>query len=273
MIKGILISAAQAAVYTGCMFWFMRHKGYFSKENKIPDSEPLNVLIPGSEADKETPETETEASEAITPDEEADTAEKTAKKEDNSYYTLRQSIVLTAVMFVVSFLLDILLYKYFMTFTEQKDIFDYFRGSFVNALCCAAAITDLKRKKIHNEIILAGIIAKVILLVLELIFCPHDVFIGKLKSDGVGFLIGFVMLLIIGVVTRGLGFGDVKLFGIIGVMLGSGGVMVILFASLLLSAVVGLIMIAMRKKTIKSALPMAPFIWIGTVIIEAIGLI
>lgn len=270
VVKGVILSAVQAALYTALMFWYMRRKQYFSAEKKTLDLEPLNVEIPGQES--ALADNETDTAEKIQTEKEKCDKDKNKENDDMSNYTRRQSFIITTVMFVVCFTLDILLYKYHSALGERGDIFIYLRAAFVNALCFAAALTDYKRRKIPNDLILAGIAVKVLIFVCEFVFCSHEVMIAKLKSDGLGFLLGFVMLLIIGIVSKGLGFGDVKLFGVIGVMMGAGGVMNILFVSLLFSAIAGITMIVLRKKNFKSSMPMAPFILAGTMTIEILGL-
>ena len=151
-------------------------------------------------------------------------------------------------------------------------IMTYFRASAVNALCFTAALTDIKRRKIPNKIVLFGLAVKAVILVFEIINYSHDDLMYTFYADGLGFLLGFVMLMVIGILTKGLGFGDVKLFGVIGLLMGSGGLVGILFVSLLLSAIVGITLIVSRKKTLKSAMPMAPFIYLGTLVVECLGI-
>lgn len=266
MLLGTVLSAAQALVYTLLMFIYMRKEGYFEKTKVLEEDfgkAMTDIAIP-----------EAESSEAETKAESKDSAEPSEpeKKEDLSKksYSYGQSIALTAVMFLSCFLLDLLLYRYKLM--TSAAITTYFRASVVNALCFAAAITDIKRRKIPNKIVLFGLVVKAVILVFEIIYFSHDALMFTLYADGLGFLLGFVMLMVIGILTKGLGFGDVKLFGVIGLLMGSGGLVGILFVSLLLSAIVGITLIASRKKTLKSAMPMAPFIYLGTLAVECLGI-
>lgn len=63
-----------------------------------------------------------------------------------------------------------------------------------------------------------------------------------------------------------MGFGDVKLAFFIGVFLGWPDIVVALFSAFTLGAVVGLLLIAFKKKGLKSEVPFAPFLIIGTAI-------
>lgn len=65
---------------------------------------------------------------------------------------------------------------------------------------------------------------------------------------------------------RWMGFGDVKLAFLLGVFLGWPSILVALFAAFCLGAVVGLVLIAFKKKVLKSEVPFAPFLILGTAI-------
>ena len=65
---------------------------------------------------------------------------------------------------------------------------------------------------------------------------------------------------------RWMGFGDVKLAFLLGLFLGWPSILVALFFAFCLGAVVGLILIMLKKKGLKSEVPLAPFLIIGTAI-------
>lgn len=65
---------------------------------------------------------------------------------------------------------------------------------------------------------------------------------------------------------RWMGFGDVKLAFLLGLFLGWPFILVALFAAFCLGAIVGLVLIAFKKKGLKSEVPFAPFLIIGTAI-------
>jgi prepilin signal peptidase PulO-like enzyme (type II secretory pathway) len=63
---------------------------------------------------------------------------------------------------------------------------------------------------------------------------------------------------------HGMGFGDVKLAFLLGLFLGWPVILPALFASFLLGALFGIILIVFRKKKMKSEVPFGPFLVIGT---------
>lgn len=65
---------------------------------------------------------------------------------------------------------------------------------------------------------------------------------------------------------RGMGFGDVKLAGALGYLLGFPMIVFALYGAFLTGAVVGVILIAVRSKTLKSKIAFGPFLIFGTAI-------
>jgi len=77
-----------------------------------------------------------------------------------------------------------------------------------------------------------------------------------------------LFFLIIFALSRGkwLGFGDVKLVLFMGLFLGFPAILVALFFSFLIGAIIGIILILLKKKGLKSEVPFGPFLIIGTYI-------
>lgn len=84
-------------------------------------------------------------------------------------------------------------------------------------------------------------------------------------ASGVGASLFFVALILL---TRGkgMGWGDVKLAFAIGLILGWPKTLVALMAAFLTGAVVGIILILIRKKTLKQSVPFGPFLVLGTIL-------
>ena len=256
-----IYSVGTAVVLGLIMLMYLVRSGYFVlKGEGILPLEQQALNIPGDGEDDEP----AELPEEIDPDEEPDNS--------NEHYGKRQAFMLTALFVLISIALNILLYKYTVSNSPEPKPFLFVKMALTHMIVAAAAITDYKRSKIPNALILFGAAARLIIYVLEFIFA-RDSFWFTLKNDGLGFLLGFGMLFIVAVVSRGaLGFGDVKLFGVIGLMAGSAGVFVILFVSLLVNSIIALGLIAAKKKTFKSKMPMGPFIYAGYLISSVLGL-
>jgi leader peptidase (prepilin peptidase)/N-methyltransferase len=65
---------------------------------------------------------------------------------------------------------------------------------------------------------------------------------------------------------KGMGFGDVKFSLIMGVLLGLKGGLVALYLAFITGGIVGLILVLLKKKKLKSKIAFGPFLAIGTII-------
>jgi prepilin signal peptidase PulO-like enzyme (type II secretory pathway) len=72
--------------------------------------------------------------------------------------------------------------------------------------------------------------------------------------------------LVIFIVSKGrwMGFGDVKLAILLGLLVGFPNILVALFLSFLFGAIIGVLLIFLQKKGLKSEMPFAPFLILGT---------
>lgn len=77
---------------------------------------------------------------------------------------------------------------------------------------------------------------------------------------------GFFFLIYLISKEKWLGLGDVNLAFLMGLFLGWPKILIALFFSFFIGAVVGLVLIALKKKTMKSEIPFAPFLVSGTFI-------
>ncbi|WP_221566265.1 A24 family peptidase [Alkalihalobacillus sp. TS-13] len=77
----------------------------------------------------------------------------------------------------------------------------------------------------------------------------------------VGSLIGFSLLLLIAVISKGgMGGGDIKLFALLGLVFGWKGILLVLFLASFIGSIVGLSLFAMKKVKRKQHVPFGPFI-------------
>lgn len=143
-----------------------------------------------------------------------------------------------------------------------REITSYFKLFYVFVIIAASAFVDFKKKIIPNKLVLIGLALRALTYLLEFWWCRNiikDLFI----SDLIGFGLGFGILFIAGIVSKGaVGFGDAKLFAVIGVSASSLATFGTLLFSLIASSVAGIfLLIKYRDK--KRAFPFAPFILIG----------
>jgi leader peptidase (prepilin peptidase) / N-methyltransferase len=120
-------------------------------------------------------------------------------------------------------------------------------------------VSDIAYMIIPDKVLLvfAGIF------LLERIFIPLTPWWDSL----VGGAIGFVLLLVIALVSKGgMGGGDIKLFALIGFVVGTKTLFLAFFFSTLLGAVLGLLGMAFGLVKKGKPIPFGPFIAVGTLI-------
>ncbi|WP_238389607.1 A24 family peptidase [Virgibacillus sp. MSP4-1] len=127
------------------------------------------------------------------------------------------------------------------------------------SLLLIITVSDLAYMLIPNKVLIIFII----LLGFERTFIHLHAWYDPL----LGFLTGFLLLLGIALVSKGgMGGGDIKLFAVLGVALGLSNLLVAIFLSSLIGAVVGLIGMAAGKVQRKKPVPFGPFIMAGSLI-------
>ncbi len=83
----------------------------------------------------------------------------------------------------------------------------------------------------------------------------------------IGGIVGFVLLFVIFLASRrGMGAGDVKLFGLLGIFLGPLHVVIALFVSAFVGSVLGLTLLGLGHVKRKQPIPFVPSIAVGTLL-------
>ena len=137
---------------------------------------------------------------------------------------------------------------------------------FVVSILVIIFVYDLKHYIIPNEVIYPGIIIAFLYRLFEIwkfghwdLFVIWDLVLGILPTL---FFVAIVLF------SRGrwMGVGDIKLALFMGLILGWPKILVALFLAFLIGAFVSIILIILKKKTLKSEIPFGPFLAGGTVI-------
>jgi leader peptidase (prepilin peptidase) / N-methyltransferase len=132
-------------------------------------------------------------------------------------------------------------------------------GWILISLFIIITVSDIKYMLIPDKILLffAGIF------LIERIILPLSPWWDSL----LGAAVGFTLLLLISIVSKGgMGGGDIKLYALLGFVLGTKLVLMSFFFSTLLGAVLGLLGIAFGIFERKKPIPFGPFIAMGTLI-------
>lgn len=133
-----------------------------------------------------------------------------------------------------------------------------------------AGVIDFKKKIIPNSLVLFGLLFWVGITVYDVV--NNNDLKGLFGSELMGVLAGFGLLALVSVVTKGaIGFGDVKLFGIIGLISGAFCTYSTLLVSLIVSVIVAIIGLATKRFGRKDSIPFGPCIMLGYMIVLFLG--
>ena len=145
----------------------------------------------------------------------------------------------------------------------QLDPFTMLRYEALVMFGYTATISDVKIKKIPNNLILAMLAAWVLIMTPKL-FIDTDAAITLLSDSIIGFLIGGGMFLFVYLISRkGLGGGDVKFMAAAGLYLAARGVLSAMFCGTVLAAIAAIALILLKKIGRKDTIPLAPFLYAG----------
>ena len=127
-------------------------------------------------------------------------------------------------------------------------------------------VYDLKHYIIPDKVIYPAILFTFIYGVFYSYFILHS--LSFMLNIGAAALGAATFFFLIYWFSKGkwLGFGDIKLGFLMGLYLGFPKILVALFFSFFIGAVIGLVLVAQDKKTLKSRVPFGPFLVLGTLI-------
>ena len=132
------------------------------------------------------------------------------------------------------------------------------------ALLWPIIYTDFKAYRIPNLFILAGLIARAVVLIAEFIWARDTLLSTVIVEVIASVALFFVAVFCTLIVKNGIGGGDMKLFIVMGLFLGVQGIWSAIFLSLLVSFIVAVALLITKKKTRKDAIPFGPAIAVGT---------
>ena len=132
-------------------------------------------------------------------------------------------------------------------------------------------VIDLERKVILNKIVYP---AAVVALVAGAFLSPPGFInltwsapLSGILNSIIGGAIGFIFLLLPALITPGgMGFGDVKMSALIGIITGSRLVLVALFIAVLFGGIVSVFLLLSKRKTLKELIPFGPFLSIAAMV-------
>ena len=139
------------------------------------------------------------------------------------------------------------------------------------AVLMSAGIVDAKTHTIPNLLPVILLVSRIVFLPFEYIF-QNDSFKILVISSLAGMAATFVILYFVHRITKsGFGMGDVKILSALGFMFSISCTLSTVLFGMILTAVIGITLILMKKKTRKDSVPFGPFIFVGFIISVILG--
>ncbi len=188
---------------------------------------------------------------------------KTAKENKTESNDSKKSLAIyiyCGVMFVLVGIATVL----FCTIYKDNNVFVSLKRLLLLCVLWPIAFIDFRTYRIPNTFIAFGLICRGLLLPFEMIF-EWDHLWSQLASE----VIAVVALLLAAFlcslcIKNSIGFGDMKLFVVMGLLLGLDGIWSAVFLALILSFIISLYLLISKKKSRKDAIPFGPALVIGT---------
>lgn len=153
---------------------------------------------------------------------------------------------------------------YILCFYRKTDVITQILITCLVYTLLPAAAVDYKVKKIPNQFLLASLIVRLAIYVVEFVQDVPTAIFG-LKEDVLGAVImGAFFFMISLIFKNSIGMGDVKLFALMGLYQGLSGVINSIFFSLVASFFVAVFLLLTKKKSRSDSIPFGPCILLGT---------
>jgi len=149
---------------------------------------------------------------------------------------------------------------FLLIFLTNSNIYAYAFLLLMASFLIVIFVYDLKHYIIPDSMVFSAIAAA---LLYQLLFFWPDLYLPFLSAIGAS---GFFLAIVLFSRGKWMGLGDVKLAFFMGLLLSWPHIIVALFLSFLIGAIIGLGLISASRKTIKSEIPFGPFLILGTAI-------
>ena len=132
-------------------------------------------------------------------------------------------------------------------------------------------VIDIERQLILDTVVYPGMGLALAFSLFYPGFSPFDPLEG-VKQAALGGAIGLVLMLIAFLISRGgMGFGDVKMAALVGLIVGFPRVFIALFLSVIAGGLVAGVLLAARLKTRRQPIPFGPFLAGGAMLVVVWG--
>jgi len=138
--------------------------------------------------------------------------------------------------------------------------YEFFAFMFLASYLVAVTITDLRAREIPDD---ATIFFAVVFLIWNLVSGESTIILDGFFGAAVG---GAILMGVYFVRHDAIGLGDVKLLACIGLLTGFPSVMFVLLRAMVFGAIFSIVLLLLKKGTMKTELPFAPFVLLAALI-------
>lgn len=150
---------------------------------------------------------------------------------------------------------------YLLIYLKFGFTLNLFKFCLLASLLIVIGFIDFETKYVYNSTIIFGVIAGIGFAALEWIeskTVPWNYMVGA--------FVGFGVIYLIVILTRGMGEGDIDIALICGLFLGVKGIIVTLFLAIILGGIVATVILVFKLKDRKAEIAFGPYLAIGAII-------
>lgn len=147
---------------------------------------------------------------------------------------------------------------YVLLFLQFGFSIIFFKYCFFTSIIIVIGMIDFETKFVYRITTGIGLIGGVIFTIIQVIN-NKTVFMDSL----IGLFIGAGIILLIVIITRGMGEGDIEIAALCGLFLGIKGILVTLFLSFVIGGIVSVLILALKLKGRKDEIAFGPYLAIG----------
>jgi len=165
--------------------------------------------------------------------------------------------LITAMLFVLTFVTS----PFTLSAFFAMDILSLGFYFFIMASFIVIFFADLKYGIIPDKIVFPAILLTILF---QIVFQPE--LFSNHTFSGIGALIFFLAIFLF-TRGRGMGFGDVKLSFLLGLIFGFPNIVFVLYIAFLTGAFFSIILIILQRKRLKETIPFGPFLILGALLV------
>lgn len=150
---------------------------------------------------------------------------------------------------------------YCLLFLQFGTTITFMKLCVLTSLLIVIGMIDYDTRFVYRSTTFFGIVTGLIFIIINYVIYRNGVI-----DSLIGGAIGFTFIFLIVVITKGMGDGDIEIATVAGLFLGVKGICIMLFLSIIIGGIIGVIILAFKNKDRKSEMAFGPCLAIGAII-------